>query len=89
MCGGGKEEASAEASNEVEVEVEVEVNEEEKGWKRSGSATMTAGDEKAAGGPEGGLTCEWRGVVGMGAVEVVERSRTLTATCDPGTIRSP
>ena len=68
MCGGGKEEASAEASNEVEVEVEVEVNEEEKGWKRSGSATVTAGE--ATGGAEGDLTCEWDGVGGMGAVEV-------------------
>ena len=43
---------------------------EEKGWKRRGSATVTAGDEEAAGGAEGGLTCEWDGVGGMGAVEV-------------------
>ena len=82
MCGGGKEEASAEASNEVEVEVEVEVNEEEKGWKRSGSATVTTADEEAAGGPEGDLTCEWGGVGGMGAVEGAWRARTLTATCE-------
>ena len=75
-------EASAEASNEVEVEVEVEGDDEEKGWKRCGSATLTAGDEEAAGGPEGDLTCEWDGVGGMGAVEVVERSCTLTATCE-------
>ena len=31
VCGGGKVEASADASNEVEGEVEVEVDEEEKG----------------------------------------------------------
>ena len=53
----------------MDVEVKVEVNEEEKGWKRRGSATLTAGDEEAAGGPEGDLTCEWRGVGVMGAVE--------------------
>ena len=62
-------EASAEAPNKVEVEVEVEVNEEEKGWKRRGSATLTAGDEEAAGGAVRDLTSEWRGVGGMGAVE--------------------
>ena len=71
MCGGGKEEASAEASNEVEVEVEVEVNEEEKGWKRSGSATVAAADEEAAGGPVMDLTYEWGGAGGKGAAEVV------------------
>ena len=49
-------EASADASNEVEVEGEVEVDDEEKGWKRRGSATLAAGDEEAAGGPEGGFT---------------------------------
>ena len=43
----------------MEVEVEVEVDEEEEGWKRSGSATLTTGDEEAAGGGEADLTCEW------------------------------
>ena len=41
----------------MEVEVEVEVDEEEEGWKRSGSATVTAGDEEAAGGAYEVLTC--------------------------------
>jgi hypothetical protein len=63
----------------VDVEVKVEVNEEEKGWKRSGSATVTAGDEEAAGGGEADLTCEWRGVGVMGPVEGAQRSCTLTA----------
>ena len=63
-------EASADASNGGQSRGrEVEVDDEEKGWKRRGSATVTAGDEEAAGGAEGGLTCEWDGVGGMGAVE--------------------
>ena len=54
---------------EVKVEVEVEVDDEEKGWKRRGSATVAAADEEAAGGAVMDLTCEWGGVGGMGAVE--------------------
>ena len=69
MCGGGKEEASADASNEVEDEGEVEVDEEEKGWKRRGSATVTAGDEEEAAGAKADLTCEWGRVGVMGPVE--------------------
>ena len=53
----------------MDVEVEVEVNEEEKGWKRRGSATVATGDEEAAGGCVRDITCEWGGVGGMGAVE--------------------
>ena len=45
------------------------MNEEEKGWKRRGSATLTAGDEEAAGGAVRDLTSEWRGVGVMGPVE--------------------
>ena len=41
----------------MDVEVKVEVNEEKKGWKRSGSATVTAGDEEAAGGGVRDITC--------------------------------
>ena len=69
MCGGGKEEASADASKEVEDEAEVEVDDEEKGWKRRGSATLTAGDEEAAGGAREGPHLRVGGVGGMGAVE--------------------
>ena len=69
VCGGGKEEASADAPNEVQVEGEVEGDDEEKGWKRRGSATVAAADEEAAGGAVMDLTCEWGGVGGMGAVE--------------------
>ena len=75
-------EASADAPNEVEVEAEVEVDDEEKGGKRSGTATLTAADEEAAGGPEWDLTCEWGWVGGMGAVEGAWSARTLTATCE-------
>jgi hypothetical protein len=53
----------------VDVEVKVEVNEEEEGWNRSGSATVTAGDEEAAGGGVRDLTCECGGVGVMGPVE--------------------
>ena len=53
----------------MEVEVEVEVDEEEEGWKRSGSATLTTGDEEAAAGPVRELTCECGGVGVMGPVE--------------------
>ena len=45
------------------------MNEEEKGWKRRGSATLNAGDEEAAGGAVRDLTSEWGGVGGMGPVE--------------------
>ena len=66
MCGGGKEEASADAPNEVEDEAEGEVDDEEKGWKRSASATVTAADAEAAAGPVRDLTCKlggWEGWV--------------------------
>ena len=53
----------------MDVEVKVEVNEEEEGWKRSGSATVTAGDEEAAGGGVRDFTSEWGRVGGMGPVE--------------------
>ena len=89
MCGGGKEEASADASNEVQVEAEVEGDDEEEGWKRRGSATVTAGDEEAAGGAEGGLTCEWDGVGGMSAVEGVWTAWTLRCTCEDSREGSP
>ena len=42
----------------MDVEVKVEVNEEEEGWKRSGSATLTTGDEEEAAGAKEGFTCE-------------------------------
>ena len=74
---------------EVKVEVEVEVDDEEKGWKRRGSATLTAGDEEAAGGAEGDLTCEWDGVGGMGAVEGVWTAWTLRCTCEDSGEESP
>ena len=53
----------------MDVEVNVEVDEEEKGWKRSGSATVTAGDEEEAAGAKADLTCEWGRVGVMGPVE--------------------
>ena len=89
MCGGGKEEASAEAPNEVEDEAEDEVDDEEKGWKRSGSATVAAADEEAAGGAVMDLTCEWGGVGGMGAVGRALIACTWSATCDDPSNRSP
>ena len=45
------------------------MDDEEKGWKRRGSATVTSGDDEEAGGAVRGLTCEWGGVGGMGSTE--------------------